>query len=284
MKCPLCLHETANPVFTVSGYPIEKCASCGLIRVERIPDPEVLDKLYSDAYYRGSADSQGYYDYAAERRALSMSFRKRLEALNSHTAGGRLLDVGCAMGFLLDQARTMGWEPWGVDRSEYGILWGREHLGLKNLYIGAVDEVGFEHGSFDAVTVIDVLEHATDPVSLMRSIAALLKPGGVILIDTWDAGSNTARLLGRRWPIYAPPDHLFYFDRQTVRLLLENAGFQIRSISRMGRYMSPATLATKIPASFPAKNFLLKLLARQNWPVPINLHDNMVVIAVRGDA
>lgn len=283
MNCPLCNRSDVAPMYTAGGYPIVRCSGCGLARVREIPAPETLNALYSDSYYKGGMDNLTYRDYEAERKALAKGFRRRLSRLKKYSPGGHLLDVGCALGFLLAEARDMGWTPFGVDRADYGIAWAKKNLGLENLHAGSIETAGFEDASFDAVTMMDVLEHLSDPVAEVKAIARVIKPSGVFMLDAWDIGSATAKFLGKSWPIMAPPDHLFFFDRTTVARLLGLAGFEVVEIFRMGRHMSVASLATKIPNGFPLKKAALGLTTKMSYPVPVNLHDNMIVIARRGE-
>ncbi len=281
MDCPLCNQNDTSALFTVGEYPIVKCRSCGLVRVHEIPGPDVLERHYSDEYYAGRTDDTGYYDYEAERKALAKGFRNRLQRLKGYAPSGRLLDVGCALGFLLAEAQQLGWKPYGIDRAAYGINWARQNLGIENLFAGRIADAPFPRASFDAVTMIDVLEHVTDPVKEITSIARLTKPGGIFMLDIWDIGSTTAKLAGPHWPIICPPDHLFYFDKKTIAMLLEMCGFSILSISRMGRHISPATLATKISHTSPLKNKVLGITRKLTMPIPINLYDNMIVVSRR---
>lgn len=281
MNCPLCENPESGFLFEERGYRLARCAGCGLVRVDNPPSRKTLDELYSPEYYKGRGDSQGYYDYAAERAALVKSFRARLKTLKKHSPGGRLLDVGCAFGFLLAEARAMGWEPFGIDRSAFAVDWARRELRLENVFAGPLSEASLDEGSFDAVTMIDTLEHFTDPRGEMNEIARLLKPGGVLLLDTWDIASPTAILLGKRWPIIAPPDHLFYFNPRTVTLLLEKSGMEVIDIERMGRHMSLASASTKLPAGFPLRERVIAAARRFKTPLPVNLHDNLLVIARR---
>lgn len=267
-------------MYSIGEYDIERCAGCGLARVAALPSKKVLDDLYSEGYYAGRTDNMGYYDYAAERESLSKGFGDRLRRLRRYSVRpGRLLDVGCAFGFLLAEAASMGWEPYGVDRSGFGIHWAEKNLGLKNLRAGTVGEAGFEPAFFDAVTMVDVLEHTTDPAAEIESIAGIIKPGGVFLLDTWDIGSLAARIMGRRWHVMAPPDHVFFFDRKTVVALLNRAGFKVEEVSRMGRYLSLATAATKIPEGFLFKKAVLEVTGKLKYPIPVNLFDNLVMIS-----
>jgi SAM-dependent methyltransferase len=82
------------------------------------------------------------------------------------------------VGLLLDGARRRGWRTQGIELSDWGVRRAR-HLGL-DVFQGDLEEAGFEPGSFDAVFMIDVLEHLADPVRTLAKVSQVLRPGGVL--------------------------------------------------------------------------------------------------------
>ncbi|HET9253307.1 MAG TPA: class I SAM-dependent methyltransferase, partial [Candidatus Eisenbacteria bacterium] len=94
---------------------------------------------------------------------------------------------------------------------------------------------GIPDGTYDVVTLWEVLEHLPDPRGTLSAVRRTLKPQGLLALSTPDAGSAVARILGRRWPGWSKiPEHLFFFDRSTTRRILVEAGFHILSM----RYVS----------------------------------------------
>jgi SAM-dependent methyltransferase len=84
----------------------------------------------------------------------------------------------------------------------------------------------YEPGSFDVVTLWDVLEHTTDPKAMLERCRTLLRPGGLLIVNYPDIGSWIARLLGRRW-LFLTSVHLHYFNRRTIARILESTGFNV---------------------------------------------------------
>lgn len=147
-----------------------------------------------------------------------------------------MLDVGCAMGFLLDLARDQGWTVEGVELSEYACLHAVEELHLPVLH-GTLHDAEFDGGKFDAVTLFDVIEHFPNPRKEIREVARVLRPGGIFAVTTPDVGSLVARLLGRNWAeIRRVREHTYFFSRKTLRKMLEAEGFEVLRIERAGRY------------------------------------------------
>jgi SAM-dependent methyltransferase len=195
---------------------MHRCTTCELVFQARPPLGEELEALYTADYFtQGGA---GYPDYIADERThrrQARTYLKKIERLG--VPRGALLDVGCAAGFFLDEARKRGFTVRGCELSQYAQEYARERLGLE------VDRAGFVDASFapppasfDVITVFNVLEHIPDPQLVAGKLFDLLKPGGYLVVETWDPRSWLARLLGPRWPTYAPPTVLYCFTRRTL--------------------------------------------------------------------
>jgi hypothetical protein len=90
----------------------------------------------------------------------------------------------------------------------------------------------------DAVTMWDVLEHVPNPRSFCKTVNKMLPKGGIFLVNTPDIDSLWARILGSKWPLLVPPEHVHYYAPKNMKLLLEESGFEIVEISRMGKRFS----------------------------------------------
>jgi 2-polyprenyl-3-methyl-5-hydroxy-6-metoxy-1,4-benzoquinol methylase len=197
---------------------IERCADCGMAFLPLDYLPAVS---YSDA-------ADPYYLEQEEERIVNA--HRLLELVPK---GGRLLEIGCATGFLLRAARDRGFEAIGVEMSEWASGIARDEFGL-DVRTGKLEDAGLESGSFDVVVLADVIEHLTDPSRTVREIHRVLEPGGRLLLLTPDAGSLMARTFGIRWWGLLD-DHYFYFSRQTLRRFLEKEGFAVETLKAQGR-------------------------------------------------
>jgi SAM-dependent methyltransferase len=92
----------------------------------------------------------------------------------------------------------------------------------------AVDlfEAKFPSNSFDGVVGFHLIEHIADPLAFMREVHRITKPGGIILFGTPREGGYLQRLMGRHWLNYRHQEHLYFFSRETMTVLLEKAGFR----------------------------------------------------------
>ena len=194
---------------------IARCGDCGHMQLDRFPPEATLLSLYEDAA------SEDYVDEEAGQR---LTARIALERIERWVPRGRLLDLGCWVGFLLAEARDRGWETVGVEPSAFASAYARETLGLdvRQEDLFAAD---LPPGSFDAVVLGDVIEHLVDPGAALDRIATLLGPGGVVYLALPDAGSALARRMGARWWSVIPT-HVQYFTRASLMTLLRRHGFQ----------------------------------------------------------
>jgi 2-polyprenyl-3-methyl-5-hydroxy-6-metoxy-1,4-benzoquinol methylase len=195
--------------------PIVRCLSCGLVRQNPQPPASILVKAYQEV-----ADER----YEQEASGRVETFSRALRDLSRHQPGGRLLDVGCHTGIFLEVAREAGWETYGVEPSR----WSADRARLRGLNVAesTLAESNFPDGFFDAITMWDVVEHLSDPFKELQRAHRLLRPGGLLALSTMNVAAWFPRLLGRRWPWYMQM-HLYYFTPQTLRQMLERAGFEM---------------------------------------------------------
>lgn len=189
-----------------------RCRSCQVVCQEPEPSPAALALGFSDAYFTGGK-SDGYSDYLAMEETLRRQARRRLTEIPAPVPeeNRRLLDIGCAAGFLLDEARRRGWSVTGVELNAAMATVGRERFNL-DIVIGSLNDLSVTE-PFDAVLMLNVLEHMASPRHVEDQLARLVRPGGNVLIETWDEASLVARLQGGRWHQWSPLVPYYYVRR-----------------------------------------------------------------------
>jgi SAM-dependent methyltransferase len=183
--------------------------------------------------FRGENETQEYFlnDYlplylanrensVAERRSHIAAILERFQ-LPAHP---QHLDVGCAMGSMLKEAKAAGWESMGVETSEFAAKYAAEHAGCA-VYPGTLEKAAYPSDSFDVVTLMDVIEHVPYPMDLMNEIHRVLRPGGVLFVVTPNFSSFFVRLYGRTAYGVWPEQHVVYFQPPTIERLLRDVGF-----------------------------------------------------------
>jgi SAM-dependent methyltransferase len=195
---------------------IVRCADCGHMQLALLQREQRLLEQYADA-------ESG--DYLPEEDGQRVSARRSLDAIERHAPRGALLDVGCWLGFLLDEARSRGWTTVGLEPSVFASEYARAKLGV-DVRTADLFTADLPEGQFDAVVLGDVIEHLLDPGAALDRIAMLGRPGAVLYLALPDAGSRVARLLGSRWWSVVPT-HVQYFTRRSLTMLLGRHGWEV---------------------------------------------------------
>ena len=197
-----------------------RCRRCSFQYV----NPRLRGELIVGSYAEGE-DPTYVSQLAARERTFAASLGE-IERANGGT--GRLLDIGTAAGAFVATAAAHGWQAEGCEPNRWMAEWGSRHYGIR-IQPGTVFDVPYPEGSFDVVTLWDVIEHTPDPRAMLERCHALLRPGGILVVNYPDIGSWIARALGQRW-LFLTSVHLYYFTRETMRKMLETTGFEVRRV------------------------------------------------------
>jgi ubiquinone/menaquinone biosynthesis C-methylase UbiE len=148
------------------------------------------------------------------------------------SGGGKLLEIGFGNGSFLSRARQSGWTTYGIDLSVPHVRNATEKLHLPNITLGTLEETAYPNEFFEVVAGFNFLEHVPDPRKTLQEIYRILKPGGLLTVMCPNiAGifhTLMPELLGDNDPLrisWIPPEHLSYFNKANLRLLLESVGF-----------------------------------------------------------
>jgi SAM-dependent methyltransferase len=263
--CALCGAATYTLVHDLGWRRILKCTGCGLVRADPLPNLAEKEAVETQGYTDETAFPEVREFFANCNRdfvedPVIHGMRKYLEVLERALGGpGRLLDIGAGTGIFMHLARERGWTPEGVDICPLTADKAESEFGLK-ITVGPFEQHDFDGRRFDAVTMLDVLEHVVDPLTSLRRVQALLRPGGAVYIAVPNqrclltmlvgayakAGGPKANELLLR--LYVPP-HLHYFTPTTLRRLIAAAGLRAVGMRQgsvyLGRYRMP--LAMRIP-------------------------------------
>ncbi len=217
-------------------YDIVRCRACGFMFLDPVPAAEVLDDIYkSDEYFSDyfipGSDRLGYCEGAYERNA---HHSRCLAALKRFREAGVLLDIGCAGGGFLIQAKNAGYGVAGVEPNN------RMAAAARRATRAQVLEGNFKQGMFpakslDIVHLGDVLEHMPEPAAALCEISNILKDDGLLALEqpmTYNASLFNAFLSGqmllkRNKYSDAAPAHLWEFNPATLRRFLEKNGFKV---------------------------------------------------------
>ena len=215
--------EEKKLLFEKKGYPILECKQCGHRFIEIADHEDHLSDVYSDEYFFEGKD--GYPNYLEQRDLLYEQGKRYAQLISRYAKPGKILDVGCAAGFILKGFEQAGWVCYGIEPNETMAAYGREKLHL-NIKTGSIDTFATTE-KFDLVNLIQVIGHVYDPDKTLQNVAGLLKRNGLVLVESWNRSSFFARILGKRWHEYSPPSVMHWYSDRTLTLLFNYHGFKL---------------------------------------------------------
>jgi 2-polyprenyl-3-methyl-5-hydroxy-6-metoxy-1,4-benzoquinol methylase len=233
VPCAICGQTETELVYVKSGYAIGRCVRCGLVYANpRAPQRAILARYSADYFWTEYLPSLGVVDGHYDLAAFDARYAVLLQMLSQRTPGRRLMEVGSGAGFFLKAAERAGWQVTGIELSTEGSRFAADRLGLEVLS-DRVENLPFEPGSYDVAAMFEVIEHLFDPRAVLSALAGALAPGGTLVITTPNFDSASRFLLGVDWAVLSPLEHVYYFREESLRRLLEAAGFsQVEFVRR----------------------------------------------------
>ena len=213
-QCPACKSTDHFARGTKNGFEMIACQGCRTLYTSHLPEAQ---------------QGEDYESYYHEENLTAPDFINRrldeiIEGFAAYRQAGRLLDIGFGAGTLLEAARRAGWQALGVEVAGRAIEQART-MGFE-VFQGILQDAQYPDDYFDVVTASEVLEHVPDPQSVLNEIARVLRPGGLIWLTTPHGRGLSARILGLKWSIVSPPEHLQLFSRSGGQEMLATAGLR----------------------------------------------------------
>ena len=227
-----------------------RCSACGL--VQQHPVPSDLSALYSG--YPIHEGKSGLHDWFRRTVLRSVYFDQRCLA-----PGSRLLDFGCGDGWFLDSMKKAGVQCEGYEFQPDHAERLQTCLGVP--VFGDIDRLTRERtGSYQVITLHNVLEHVADPRSTVTALARLLAPGGLLFVVVPNVDSWEGRLFARRWHGLDPPRHVSFPGPAVMRALATGVGLQLESVRSVAfPNTSAASLVSVVAGRYRHPLFLLAL-------------------------
>ena len=218
LTCPFCFNIADITKFDN----VLKCSNCKVM-FQKYDTINCNKDIYGREYFQGKV----YNNYFNEGQERERRFKNKIKLINKYIPQtGNILDVGCAAGFFLTIMKKSGYNTHGIDISscacDYAKLDGHLNIVNENIF-----EAKYQDNYFDIITLWDVLEHVTEPELVIRELHRIIKNKGIIIIETLNINSLGFKILKKRWPLYSPEYHLFYYNKIFLIKLLEKFGFKI---------------------------------------------------------
>ncbi len=291
-ECGVC-HTKEYTAFLKDGiFSINKCSQCTTHWVTPRLKPEKLKDIYQTIYWKSDSPKDlGYDDYLRQDKLYQKTFSRRFKNLipflsKLTTTQKKVLDIGCSNGVFLSMMQKKGWKGVGLDISEYIIEQAQKTRAHEDLEFrsGYLHEKVAEKEKFNLITMWDVIEHVEDPIGILKQINVRLNPGGLLVLETQNINSFFAKLLKRSWHHFKHFEHIYHFNETALRNMLENTGFNIKSIStaNSGKYIEGKFLIERSQRVLP--KFLHGLVKTclggfQHTTFYANMHDEYIIVA-----
>lgn len=189
---------------------------------------ETQPPSYEQEYFEGEKlEAGGYGDYTAQAGWRLEKSARQAREMRERTGlnGGRVLDIGSGYGYFRVALGDAGYEHDGLEVSEFARRIASRTYGLAT-HGGTLEEHwrGWE-SRYDAVTLFDLIEHLADPARLLKQVAFILRPGGVLGVKTPNLDCPEADVFGPHYHSLKR-EHLAFFSPQSLTATAAAAGFE----------------------------------------------------------
>ncbi len=231
VPCDLCGANTPLPYLTTrdrfSGkmYDLSICANCHLVYLTPRPSAHELYDHYPEDYEAYETLEKSFL--RSPSRNKGNGFLRQINYVERYQPGrGRLLDIGCATGRFLNQAKERGWQVLGIEINDNAAKFARQHYQL-NALTSDLEHANLAPESQDVVTLWDVLEHLPSPKNALMGIHNILHPGGLVFFSIPNLDCYDRRIFGPEWIGWDAPRHFTLYDHASVQRLLGETGFKL---------------------------------------------------------
>jgi 2-polyprenyl-3-methyl-5-hydroxy-6-metoxy-1,4-benzoquinol methylase len=248
-RCILCGSPERKLLIRQGEWTVHRCGACGLGFLDPRPDALELGDLYRGGYF----DDQ----YGHGLKCGSPEMKKRLSQ-ESHRIrffrrvkpSGKVLDIGCGMGYFLLACRDAGYDVEGMDLSADSAGYVRSEMKIP-VAVGTIDGIDFPPESFDVVTMWHFLEHTPDPRLYLQKARRWLKRDGTLVVDVPNYAGTDARKTWALWKGWQLPFHLYHYTPETLKKLLAIHGFGVvRSKSYLSEHVKEKLERTRVLKPF----------------------------------
>ncbi len=243
-------------------FDIFKCPTCRFMQCSH--NTEVLN------LYVNLQDE----DYENTRQERFKQLDSWFKIIKRYKTKGHLLDIGAGSGILVEKAMAQGFDALGIEPSHWLVAQAHKH------HLPVIQGI-FPHPDYrrnpTVVTITEVIEHIKNPRELLQHVHAILENDGIVLMVTPDVGSCVATLLGKWWWHFRLA-HIGYFNKESMRRMAKEAGFEIVHFSRPAVYLNCQYVLERLAKYLPFVKWIKLPNKVQAWEIPINLGDSMLCV------
>jgi SAM-dependent methyltransferase len=215
-----------------NSYEILDCQACNTM----VSQPKKLVPSIYDAIYSVPGGAPGYdrnFQYA--RRVTRVKYPLAylasrqdafwgVEHLLAELTNPRVLEVGCGLGYLTYALRRAGYDALGIDVSPEAVASATRVFGHFYRAESIESYASKCSDTFDAIVMVEVIEHLEDPVKVLQSAMRLLAPGGSVIVST---PNRSFFAPGSDWATDLPPVHLWWFSEDSMHAMARRLGYNV---------------------------------------------------------
>jgi 2-polyprenyl-3-methyl-5-hydroxy-6-metoxy-1,4-benzoquinol methylase len=238
--CDVCGDVPSRELLKLHDSAYHECTNCSLIYAKWVLQD------YVEANEAAFANElEDYVRKASDERRVR-KLEKELGAYSNYRKTNKFLEVGCNAGSVLLTARNLGWDVHGVDISAAATEFGRTKWDL-NLHTGTLESAHYDDDTFDVIFSNATLEHVEHPLSTLKEVSRVLRPGGIFYCNTVNWDSYTRQILNENWFLIAPTHHIHLFTPKNVVMLCEKSGLA---------HLKTWTTGARVQANAPESTFV----------------------------
>lgn len=265
--CPICKQITQKIAYKkiTPRENLAKCAVCDIYFVwpkANLPGHEIYNENYYNAWAIKELGSDGLLNMK------KATFNRLFDAAKISQPGSSILDIGCAMGSLLEAAKEKGFDPYGIEISQYSADIARQKIGHDRIWVGDITKMELPDKKFDVITAVDVIEHTYEVDLFLNTCKRLLKENGHLVLITPVMDSFSRKLFGRFWHHFNK-HHVLFFSRKSIINLLNEYGFTVAMVK--GSKKAVNFIYVKSMVKFYKKKVLLLMIEIIGFFLPIFL-------------
>ena len=220
-NCIICGSGSIKKMKNYEKQHLVKCLSCKFVFCEPIPTELELEKHY---------ENYGRNDYLSP--LTIKRYHEILDSFEPYRKTNKLIDVGCGIGYFLEEAKKRGWEVYGTEFTDEAI----EICSKKGIKMnkGILNPDNYESQEFDVITSFEVIEHINNPQEELANFFKILRKGGLVYCTTPNFNSLLRYRLKEKYNVLCYPEHLSYYTPKSLKFIFNRSGFKTKKIKATG--------------------------------------------------
>lgn len=276
-NCLVCQSEKLNDLAGYERHFLTQCANCGFVFAKAIPTPEELEKHY-----------QGYgrNDYLSP--ITIKRYQELLDELEPYRKTNNLIDVGCGIGYFLEEAKKRGWNVYGTEYTDEAVkICEVKGISMKK---GMLNPENYQEGMFDVITSFEVIEHINNPLEELHNFNKLLRKGGLVYITTPNFNSLLRYRLKADYNVICYPEHLSYYTPSTLKKVFAKSGFKKIKVLTTGisltRLKTSSGKSSQAFISESSDDEMIRSQVESKWYLQLakNAVNNLLTFLGKGDS